>query len=117
MLFVVAVLTFLPLSLILAVESNTSTPLSSHFILPTNFKPPQFFKNANVVRNINIEKGYVKQTINVVIENVDAKSHDEYYIPFEAEVIGSVGGLEVRDKKDPGQPAFKSELIEYDSSR
>ena len=115
--FVVAALTFLPFSLILAAESNSSTPLSSHFILPANFKPLQVFKNANVVRNINLEKGYVRETINVVIENVDAKSQDEYYIPFEAEVIGSVGGLEVRDKKDPDQPAFKSELIEYDPTR
>ena len=115
--FVVATLTFLPLSLILAAELNTSTPLSSHFILPSNFKPSQVFKNVNVIRNINLEKGYVKETINVVIENVDAKPQDEYYIPFEAEVIGNVGGLEVRDKKEPGQPAFKSDLVEYDSSR
>ena len=114
--FVIAALTVLPLSLTLAAESNTST-LSSHFILPSNFKPPLVFKNTNVVRNINLEKGYVKETINVVIENVDAKSQDEYYIPFEAEVIGNVGGLEVRDKKDPSHPAFKSELIEYDASR
>ena len=100
-----------------AADSNPSTPLSSHQILPDNFKPPQVFKNANLLRNINLEKGYVRETINVVIENIDAKEQDTYYIPFKAEAISSVGGLEVRDKKDPEKPAFLSEIVEYDPYR
>ncbi|KAL8864747.1 MAG: hypothetical protein Q9174_007237, partial [Haloplaca sp. 1 TL-2023] len=51
---------------------------------------------------------------NVVIENIDSKPQDEYYIPFSADVISKVGGLEVRDKKDQG-PAFKTEVVEYDT--
>ena len=101
----------------IAADSNLSTPLSSHQILPNNFKPPQVFKNANLLRNINLEKGYVRETVNVVIENIDAKSQETYYIPFKAEAIGNVGGLEVRDKKDPEKPAFRCEIVEYDPYR
>lgn len=94
-----------------------STPLSSQIILPSNFRPPQVFTNINLLRTINLEKGYVKETINVVIENADSNPQNEYYIPFKAELIGKVGGLEVRDKKDPDKPAFKTEIVEYDPLR
>ena len=100
-----------------ATESNLTTPLSSHLILPTNFKPPQVFKNTNLVRSVNLEKGYVKETVNVVIENIDANPQDEYYVPFEGSVVGKVGGFEVRNKKDTAQPVFRSELVEYDTDR
>lgn len=100
-----------------AADPNLSTPLSSHQILADNFRPPQVFKNANLLRNINLEKGYVRETVNVVIENIDVKEQDTYYIPFKAEAIGNVGGLEVRDKKDPEKPAFHSEVVEYDPYR
>lgn len=98
-------------------DSNLSTPLSSHQILPNNFKPPLVFKNVNLLRNINLEKGYVRETVNVVIENTDSKPQDEYYIPFKAEAIAHVGGLEVRDKKEPEKPVFRSEIVEYDPYR
>lgn len=98
-------------------NANHSAPLSSHQILPDNFKPPQSFKNVNLLRSINLEKGYVKETINVVIENTDAKAQDQYYIPFKAETIKNVGGLEVRDKKNSEIPAFLGEVVEYDPYR
>ncbi|KAL8675082.1 MAG: hypothetical protein Q9168_000565 [Polycauliona sp. 1 TL-2023] len=94
-------------------DSNPSEPLSSQQILPDNFKPPQVFQNVNLLRNTNLEKGYVRETVNVVIENIDSKPQTEYYLPFSVDVIGNVGGLEVRDKKTPG-PLFKTELVEYD---
>ncbi|KAL8695806.1 MAG: hypothetical protein Q9224_003147 [Gallowayella concinna] len=94
-------------------DSILSEPLSSQQILPDNFKPPQVFQNVNLLRNTNLEKGYVRETVNVVIENVDSKPQDQYYIPFSADVIDKVGGLEVRDKKNPGPP-FKTEIVEYD---
>ena len=59
----------------------------------------------------------MKETVNIVVENVDKQEQDTYYVPFKAEAIGNVGGLEVRDKKDPEKPAFLSELIEYDPYR
>ena len=105
------------LSTACAAESNATTPLSSHQILPNNFKPPQVFRNINLLRNVNLEKGYVRETINVVIENIDKKPQAEYYIPFRAGVIDKVGGLEVRDKKDAGKPAFQNAVVEYDPYR
>ncbi len=97
-------------------ESNT---LSSRNILPANFKPPQVFRHTNLVRTINLDKGYVRETINVVVENVDKKAQSEYYIPFNADTIGKVGGLEVRDKdkKDESLPPFAAEVVEYDATR
>ncbi|KAL9600726.1 MAG: hypothetical protein Q9219_002967 [cf. Caloplaca sp. 3 TL-2023] len=94
-------------------DANPSAPLSSQQILPDTFKPPQVFKNINLLRNTNLEKGYVRETVNVVIENIDSKPQDQYYVPFSAEVIDKVGGFEAKDKKDPG-PAFKTEVAEYD---
>ena len=90
---------------------------SSRQILPKTFKPPQVFKNTNLVRNTNLEKGYIKESINVVIENVDSKPQSEYYIPFDADTIGKVGGLEVRDKKDAKKPPFKVDLTEWEIER
>ncbi|KAI4162363.1 MAG: hypothetical protein LQ342_004077 [Letrouitia transgressa] len=98
-----------------AADSNLSEPLSSHQILPTNFKPPQVFKNTNLVRTINLEKSFVRETINVIIENIDSKPQDEYYIPFPAETISKVGGLQVRDKKNTDIPPFKTSIVEYDT--
>ena len=98
-------------------DSNLTDQLSSHQILPNSFKPPAAFKNVNLVRNINLEKGYVRETINVVIENTDSRPQDKYYFPFQANTIGKVGGFEVRDKKDASKPLFAAELVEYDSYR
>ena len=100
-----------------AAESNLTTPLSSRQILPSNFKPPQNFKNVNLVRTVNLEKGYAKENINVLIENTASSPQAEYYIPFRGDLIGNVGGLEVRDKKNPQIPAFANEAIEYDTYR
>ena len=100
-----------------AADANVSAPLSSHIILPSSFKPPQVFQNVNLLRNVNLEKTYVKEVVNVVIQNMDSKPQDEYFIPFEAHVIGKVGGLEARDKKDSSKPVFRSDVIDYDASR
>ncbi|KAL8715977.1 MAG: hypothetical protein Q9220_000644 [cf. Caloplaca sp. 1 TL-2023] len=97
----------------ISADANLSEPLSSQQILPDNFKPPQVFQNVNLLRNTNLEKGYVREIVNVVIENIDTSPQDKYYIPFSVDVIDKVGGLEVRDKKSPG-PAFKTEIVEYD---
>ncbi|KAI4192609.1 MAG: hypothetical protein LQ348_003100 [Seirophora lacunosa] len=97
-------------------DPKPSEALSSQQILPDNFKPPQVFQNTNLVRHTNLEKGYLRETVNVVIENIDSKSQDQYYFPFGAGVVDKVGGLEVTDKKNPGRP-FKTELVEYDPYR
>ena len=91
--------------------------LSSHQILPANFKPPQVFKHVNLVRTLNLDKSYVRERINVVVENVGKEPHTEYYIPFDAATISHVGGLEVREKDETTKPALTAEIVEYDADR
>lgn len=90
-----------------AAQSNLTIPNSSRQILQGSFMPPQVFENVNLVRNTNLDKGYVRETINVVVANVDQKPQSEYYLPFEYEVMGRVGGLEVRDKKNLDKGRFQ----------
>jgi oligosaccharyltransferase complex subunit alpha (ribophorin I) len=85
--------------------------------LPAHFKPPQVFKNVNLVRNTNLEKGYARETINVVVENVDKDSQSEYYLSFPSEVFDRVGGLEVRNKKEAEKGRLDVEAVEIDSLR
>jgi len=98
-------------------DSNLTDQLSSHQILPNTFKPEEVWKNVNLLRNINLEKGYVRETINVVIENTHTRPQDKYYFPFQANTVSKVGGFEVRDKKDASKPPFPAELVEYDPYR
>lgn len=85
--------------------------------LPADFKPPQVFKNANLVHVISLEKNYAKEQINVAIENVSKEPQDEYYIPFTSSQIARVGGFEVKDRKDDNAGPFAVEVVEYDPSR
>ncbi|KAI9673925.1 MAG: dolichyl-diphosphooligosaccharide--protein glycosyltransferase subunit 1 [Caeruleum heppii] len=98
-----------------AADSNLTQPLTSRTILPSTFKPPQVWKNVNLVRNINLDKSHPKEQINLIIENTDVKPQDEYFLPFEAGLIERVGGLEVRDKKDPEKGVFEAQIVEYDT--
>lgn len=91
-----------------AVSNNTSK--QSQQILQSDFKPPQVFENLNLVRTTNLEKGYVRETINVVIQNVDNKPQSQYYLPFTYDIVGKIGGFEVRDKKDASKSSFEVTL-------
>lgn len=99
----------------LCAASNLTTP--TRLPLPADFKPPQVFKNTNLVRNTNLDKGYVRETINVVVENVDKQPQSDYYIPFSSNVFDRVGGFEVRDKKAPEKGRFEVDATVADSSR
>lgn len=88
-------------------ESNITDPRESQQVLSGDFKPPQVFENTNLVRNTNLEKGYVRETINVVVTNIDLNPQSEYYVPFEYDVMGKIGGFEVRDKKAADVQKFK----------
>ncbi|KJZ72585.1 hypothetical protein HIM_07944 [Hirsutella minnesotensis 3608] len=94
--------------------SASSQPKSSKVTLPAEFKPPQVFKNANLVHIISLEKNYVKEQINVLVENVSKKPQDEYFLPFTADQMARVGGFEVKDRKDTNAGPFKAEVVEYD---
>ena len=105
-------LTLLGLASVAIADSNLTQ--ESRNILPSTFKPPQHFRNVNMVRNINLEKSYPRETVNVVIENIDAQPQSEYFLPFEQATIGRVGGLEVRDKKEPERTGFTIDIVEVD---
>lgn len=92
-------------------------PLSSHHILPSTFKPAPVFKNANLVRYINLDKSYPKETTNLVIENVSGEPQDEYFLPFTSSQMKTIGALEVRDKKNPDSPLFVVQAVEFDVDR
>lgn len=98
-----------------AVDVNTTH--ESRNILPSTFAPPKHFQNLNLVRNINLEKSYPRETLNVVVENIDKAAQKEYYIPFEQGTLGRIGGLEVRDKKEPEKAKFEVDVVGIDPSR
>ena len=81
------------------------------------FTPPQVFKNANLVHVISVEKNYVKESINVLVENVDKAAHDEYFLPFTADQLSRLGGVEVKDRKDAAAGPFLAEAAEFDPNR
>ncbi|KAI2623569.1 Ribophorin I [Hypomontagnella submonticulosa] len=94
-------------------ESNVAAS-SSNVILPATFKPPQVFKNANLVHVISLEKNFVKESINVLIENISPNSQDEYFLPFTSDQMERVGGIEVKDRKDSSVSGFVVEAVEFD---
>jgi len=98
-------------------KGNLTKPLTSRIILPSNFKPAQSFKNVNLVHIINLEKSYPKESINVVIENIASTPQDEYFIPFTSKQMETIGGLEVKDRKDAESPLFEVDAVEFDPER
>ncbi|KAI1178795.1 Ribophorin I [Nemania sp. FL0916] len=87
---------------------------SSRLVLPSTFKPPQVFKNANLVHIVSLEKNYVKESINVVIENLSTSPQDEYFLPFTSDQMEKIGGLEVKDRKDTSVVGFTVDAVEFD---
>jgi oligosaccharyltransferase complex subunit alpha (ribophorin I) len=98
-------------------KGNLTKPLTSRLILPSNFKPPQNFKNINLVHTINLEKSYPKESINVLIENTASTPQDEYFIPFTSKQMETIGGLEVKDRKVPELGLFDVGAVEFDPER
>lgn len=105
------------LGLLSIASADSNLTHESRNILPSAFKPPQNFRNVNLVRNINLEKSYPRETLNVVIENISKEPQTEYYLPFEQGTLGRVGGLEVKDKKEPEKGGFVAEVAEVDPFR
>ncbi|RAH45953.1 dolichyl-diphosphooligosaccharide--protein glycotransferase subunit OST1 [Aspergillus brunneoviolaceus CBS 621.78] len=94
-----------------------STSSSSPVALPSDFKPAQVFKNTNLVRNTNLEKSYLRETINVVVENVAKQAQSDYYLALPSDLYDKVGVLEVRDKSAPEKGRLDVQATEIDSSR
>ncbi|KAI1399628.1 Ribophorin I [Hypoxylon fuscum] len=97
-------------------ETNIAGPSSSKVVLPATFKPPQVFKNANLVHVISLEKNYAKEAINVLIENASPEPQDEYFLPFTSDQMERVGGIEVKDRKDASVSGFVVEAVEFDQT-
>ncbi|KAJ0313753.1 hypothetical protein COL5a_003322 [Colletotrichum fioriniae] len=98
-------------------DSTTAADKVSKVNLPANFKPPQVFKNANLVHIVSLEKNYVKESINVLIENIDKQPQDAYYLPFTPEQMSRIGGFEAKDRKNPEAGPFAVDAVEYDPLR
>ena len=96
------------------VNADANFTHESRNVLRSAFIPPQHFQNVDLVRHINLAKSYPRETINVVVENVDSSPQSHYYLPFELGTIARIGGVEVRDKKTPDKPKFEVEVAEYD---
>ncbi|KAG6030856.1 hypothetical protein E4U19_000219 [Claviceps sp. Clav32 group G5] len=101
-------------SVVLTLVASAIAAATSKDTLSGQFKPPQVFKNANLVHVISLEKNYVKEQLNVVVENISKEPQSEYYLPFTSDQIARVGGFEVKDRKDGSIDNFISEPAEYD---
>lgn len=102
-------------SFILSAPTVAAVP-TVQTVLSPKFQPPAVFKNLNLVRTTNLDKGYVRETVNVVVQNVDQQPQSEYYLPFPADVFNHIGALEVRDKKAPDAGRFDVEAVMVGSS-
>lgn len=98
-------------------QGNLTKPLTSKHLLPSTFKPPQNFRNVNLVHVISLEKSYPKESINVIIENTAGKAQNEYFLPFTTQQMATIGGLEVRDRKDTEAGLFEVDAVEFDTDR
>ncbi|KAF9880042.1 oligosaccharyltransferase alpha subunit [Colletotrichum karsti] len=96
------------------VASSAAADKVSEVKQPAAFKPPQVFKNANLVHIISLEKNYVKESINVLIENIDKTPQDEYYLPFTPDQMSRIGAFEAKDRKNPEAGPFAADAVEYD---
>lgn len=85
--------------------------------LPADFKPPPVFKNNNLVHVVSVEKSFAREQINVLVENVSGKPQDEYFVPFTADQIARLGGIEAKDRKDDTIGPFGVDRVEYSSQR
>jgi oligosaccharyltransferase complex subunit alpha (ribophorin I) len=92
-------------------------PSVSKDTLSSTFKPPQVFKNANLVHVISVEKNFAKESINVLIENVSKEPQDEYFLPFTTAQMETIGGFEVKDRKNADAGKFSVLAVEIDPSR
>ena len=108
--FVLSTVFGLLCSVVVAESNITVQQQTEQKILQSDFKPVAAFENTNLVRTINLDKGYVRETINVLVTNTDKAPQSDYYVPFEYDVIGRVGGFDARDKKNAEQGPLESTI-------
>lgn len=104
------------LSSLTTAESNlTVQQQSEQKLLNSDFKPAPVFENTNVVRTINLDKGYVRETVNVLVTNTDKAPQSEYYVPFEYDLIGKISGFDARDKQNAERGPLESNIVALSS--
>ena len=101
----------------LSVVSWASATNSTVKTLLDSFTVPQAFENSNLVRNVNLERSYPRETANIVVKNIGSKPASEYYYLFPSDLIGHVSGFEVKHRNDPKSGPFHVELAQYASPK
>jgi oligosaccharyltransferase complex subunit alpha (ribophorin I) len=96
------------------VSSSSSSTNSSAAKLLSPFTPPNVFENTNLVRNVNLERSYSRETTNIVIKNIGREAESQYYYAFASDEITNVGGFEVKDKKNAKLGPFQVKLARYE---
>jgi oligosaccharyltransferase complex subunit alpha (ribophorin I) len=105
------------LSAVLSLAVSVASAGKQQVALESTFKPSAVFKNANLVHVISVEKNFVKESINVVVENIDKAAQDEYYLPFTSDQISRLGGFEVKDRNKAELGPFVAEVVEVSGAR
>ena len=101
----------------LLAEAKESKLSDQHELDYESFIPPKVFRQSNLVRKIQLEKVYARETISVTVENIDKAEQYDYFLPFDTEVISRIGGFGAGDKDQLEKGLFQHEKIGNDSSR
>jgi oligosaccharyltransferase complex subunit alpha (ribophorin I) len=101
----------LSVSLVTAASSNATVRL-----LPDSFTPPSLFENTNLVRNVNLDRSYPRETTNIVIKNVGKQPQSQYYFQFPTDLVPNVAGLAVKNKNN-ADATYKVELAQHESPK
>ena len=101
----------------LLAEAKDSKLSNQYDLHSESFIPPKVFRQSNLVRNIQLEKVYARETISVTIENIDKAEQYDYFLPFDTEIISRIGGFEAGDKDQLEKGLFQHEIIGNDSFR
>ena len=92
--------------------------LSDQYQQPSEtFIPPKVFRQSNLIRNIQLEKVYARETISIVVENIDKLEQYDYFLPFDSEVASRIGGFEAGDKDQLQKGLFSYEVVGNDTFR
>jgi ribophorin I len=98
-------------SLVTAASANATV-----LTLSNSFTPPNVFENTNLVRNVNLDRSYPRETTNIVVKNLDKQPQSTYYFQFPTELVPNVAGLTVKNKNN-ADATYKVELAQYESPK
>jgi len=91
--------------------SESATP-TSKLTLPSDFSPPQVFKNTNLLRSIDLTKSYARERTAIIVEPISKEPQTDYYIPFASDLLPSVSSVEAFDR-DNGDKILNVAPVEF----